>query len=696
MKLTKETTLFCPDATLSEIAYALKALRADMAAIFGQEPMLTTEEKSDQIQIRLVPSEREEAFHVHCDTDGVLIEGSDALGVVFGIYHFCEHSLGVDPYGYWTDFPIVPRKGIDLPALDYTSPEPKVRFRGWFINDEDCLIGWHDEMEISLATWEKIYETILRAGFNMVIAGTGSKPSDAHLQLASDMGLWLTQHHAEPLGARYFSDAYPGIPARIPEELDRFVELYREAINLHRGRKIVWSLGYRGQGDSPFFRSDPRYATPEARGKAIADMIALQKSLVEEMTDTPQHFAHNVYSESAELYREGHLPLADDIIRVWADNGFGAMRARREWNREPNVSSLPLESDKDKASGVYYHVSFHDLQLASVHMPFVAPELIEDQFAQLFAAGNIRFLTLNTSNIRPHVFNIDFISKLTRFPQEHFTGDAGPVKQHYAAWTHKYFPGHEGAIQDLIERYHAAFFRYGPKPDEVAGEQVAHHGLRNAISAIVHGRNVLESTYTFHYIPDPVETTEDCFNWLLAKAEPTLPKWASLQADAKALAAQLDGYSAQFFTDNVHKQIDYMANSYQGLVYGLQGLLAYMGEDYLGAFCLLSQSKWAMEAAWEALIRTEHDKWKNFFRGEWLTGTQETLRWLETARGMAKIMADTGVDMYLPAWPIQALDAAGQSTIHTIMQAVTDNDGLARALISIRDGHLLPPSEWLS
>ncbi|MCB9460863.1 MAG: glycosyl hydrolase 115 family protein [Anaerolineaceae bacterium] len=696
MKLTQETTLFCPHSDAKPIAYALKALKRDMTAIFGNEPPTVDMQQPHQIRVAVVPSEREEAFTVRYEDDAVIIEGSDDLGAVFGIYYVCEHALGIDPYGFWTDFPVQPRAEIDLPEMAYTSPEPKVRFRGWFINDEDLLIGWHDEMEISLATWEIIYETILRTGFNMVIAGTGSKPMDAHLQLASDMGVWLTQHHAEPLGARYFSDAYPGIPARIPEELDRFVELYREAINLHRGRKIVWSLGYRGQGDSPFFRSDPRYATKEARGKAIGDMIQLQKNLVEEVTDTRQHFAHNVYSESAELYREGHLTLDDDIIRVWADNGFGAMRARREWNREPHVSSLPLASDQDRDSGVYYHVSFHDLQLASVHVPFVAPELIQDQYQQLFDAGNIRFLTLNVSNIRPHVFNIDFIGKLIRFPDEHFNGELSPVEQHYAAWAKKYFPGHEADIRDLIQGYHDAFFRYGPLPDEVAGEQVAQHGLRNAISAIVNGRNVLDSPFTFHYIPDPVETIEDCFNWLLAKTEPTLPKWTSLQAAAEVLEQKLDGYQAQFFTDNLRMQIDYMANSYQGLVYGLRGLLTYMNENYLDAFCLLSQSKWAMEAAWEAFTRTEHDKWINFFRGEWLTGTQETIRWLNTARSMAKIAADTRADHYWPAFPVHALGVYGQASIHTIIQAITDDDSLARALIAAKEGHILSPSTWLT
>jgi hypothetical protein len=59
---------------------------------------------------------REEAFSILCnDTDAsVQIGGSDDLGVVFGIYHFCERCLGVDPYEFWTDFEFDRRDELDF------------------------------------------------------------------------------------------------------------------------------------------------------------------------------------------------------------------------------------------------------------------------------------------------------------------------------------------------------------------------------------------------------------------------------------------------------------------------------------------------------------------------------------------------------------------------------------------------------
>lgn len=658
----------------------------DMAGIFGQPPRQVDTPARDQIRIALKPDGREEGFRLACDAEQgyVQIEGGDELGVVFGIYAFCEQWLGVDPFAFWTDYPYQARDEIALPTFDYLSPEPEVRFRGWFINDEDCLMGWHDEMNISLETWEQIFETLLRAGFNMVIPGTVVKPDAPQRQLAADMGVWLTQHHAEPLGAALFSDVYPGVEPRLPEDLERFTTLYKDAILSQKGRKVVWALGFRGQGDYAFFKTDPRYDTPEKRGKVIADMIRLQKRLVQALTDGPHHFVHYLYSESAALYRDGHLDLDDDIIRVWSDNGFGAMRARREWGLDPNVVTLPPPADRDKSSGVYYHLSFHDLQLSSKLTPIVSPWLIYDQFRELFDAGNIRYLSLNVSNIRPHIYNIDLIRKLARFPHEHFSTSDDPVKTHYDDWTHHYFPGFEREITDLLERYHRAPFRFGAYPDDLAGESLCHHGLRNAISAAVAGENALDWPFSFPYISDRVENSADCFRWLLEHAEATLPLWRSLRADAENVAQKLSGYAARYFTDSVRMQIDYMAFSYEGLMFGLRGLLAYEAGEYKAAFCRLSQSKWATENALKALTDSEHGKWVHFYRGEWLTGTRETIRRLETIRGLCKIMGEK--DHLISTWIPEALGIAGRSAIHTIVQAHMDYDALARALIARERG----------
>jgi hypothetical protein len=158
MKINKHTSIWCAIQDSKPVAYALEGLKRDWERIFGQVPISAHKPAANQIRIQYIRDGREEAFSIRCgESDAsVQIDGSDDLGVVFGIYHFCEKCLGVDPYEFWTDFEFLRRDEVTFPAFEYVSPEPKVRFRGWFVNDEDCLIGWHDEIKVSLDTWRQV------------------------------------------------------------------------------------------------------------------------------------------------------------------------------------------------------------------------------------------------------------------------------------------------------------------------------------------------------------------------------------------------------------------------------------------------------------------------------------------------------------------------------------------------------------
>ena len=672
MKINKYTTIFSLTEYASPVAYALRGLKKDMSRIFGQQPVMADKPTPNQIRLQITPFDHEEGFRIQCNENFILIEGSDELGLVFGIYYFCENHLGVDAYEFWTDYPLEHKDEIKLPNFIYTAPAPKVRFRGWFINDEDCLMGWHNDMKISLTTWEQIFETLLRAGYNMVIPGTGISAGDPQLQLASEMGLWITQHHAEPLGASMFSDVYPDIPPALPEEKERFIALYKKAISQNKDRKVIWTLGFRGQGDQPFFEDDTRYDTPQKRGALISKMVKLQKELVLQMTDGPQYFVYYIYAESAELYREGYLQLDDDIIRVWSDNGFGAMRMRRDWGPEMHIPSLPLADDKERTNGVYYHISFHDLQISNKLVPLVDPELIREQFQLLFEAGDVHFLILNVSNIHPHIFNIELINKLTRFSTEETLENIVPT--HYDDWTHRHFPGFEAEAENLIKQYYQAPFQYGPYQDDKAGEQVYHHALRNCIKGTLKKESVV---HLMQFIPNCPTDNDACFRWLLEHAQESLPNWEALHQEAETLSLKLSGRAALYFSDSIRMHINYMYYSCQGFVFGLEGLLAYGETDYKSAFCFFNKGKQSMEKAWETLKTCEHGKWLHFYRGEWLTDTRETIRYLETMRGLAKIMGDT--DHWRSQWMMDALQLK-KRTIQTITQASTNYDRLANTL----------------
>jgi len=678
MKIDQTTMIYCPNEERLPVSYGIRALQSDLKKILGVEPTLSDKLAPNQIRIEQADMAHDEAFRVAVrDAENcVCIEGNDALGMVFGIYHFCECHVGVDPYGFWTDLEPKRRDEIVLPEGEHLSPPPAIRYRGWFVNDEDCLMGWHDEMKISQETWRIIFETLLRAGYNMIIPGTGVSAADPQVQLAADMGLWITQHHAEPLGARMLSEAFPDVEPLYPESLESCRELYREAIEINQGRKVVWALGFRGQGDCPFYHDDPRHDTLARRGKVISDVIRLQKEMILKHHKGPSVFAHNLYGESAELYRAGHLNLDDDVIRVWSDNGFGAMRMRRRGViPEENVSTLPRPEDSAKPNGIYYHVNFHDLQISNHVVPLVDPNLINEQFRILFDRAEITYLTLNVGNIRPHVFDIELIGKLARFdsPREQ------PVDEHYAAFCRKQFPEQPDHVADMIRRYYETPFHYDSSDDAVAGEQVYHHCLRAGIRMTLKNE---EKDATFGFIYDRVTKRADCFKWLMEKAAASLPNWQALHGEAKTVLARLSGRSATYFKDSVGMHIAYMRYSCDGFVAGMRGLLAYENKEYKDAFVCFSAAKRGMESALNRLIATDHDQWNHFHRGEWLTGTRETIRQLRTIQGLCKIFGDTGKDPR-NGWLPNAMRLT-KRTHNRLAQSSCDYDRLAEAILRER------------
>ena len=341
------TAAFIGKVKTAGISYALSALSRDWEMVFSSP--LEIQDSPGSYDIEIINQDNgidDESFRLELADDGVLkVTGGNELGTIFGIYYLSEHILKIDPYYLWTDFAPERRDQIALEPFEYVSPKPAIRFRGWFINGEDCLIGWSGEDKISMSTWTEIFETMLRSRYNMVIPGTAVPFSDPQMKLASDMGLWITHHHAEPLGAKMFLKAFPDANPDPAVSKDKYEALYREAIEgyFKNNSKVVFVLGFRGQGDIPFWENSTAYDTPEKRAAVINEMVQLQKKLITEISGGEyRHFSLYIYGESAEFAKAGLLDFDDDTILIWSDNGYGAMRMRRMGPDEPGIEVLPL------------------------------------------------------------------------------------------------------------------------------------------------------------------------------------------------------------------------------------------------------------------------------------------------------------------------------------------------------------------
>ena len=164
--------------------------------------------KSGKIDIGAIEG-KPETFIISCVGNNLVIVGSDKRGAAYGAFTISQ-KMGVSPFYWFSDVPVPHMDAIYVDAL-YVSKEPSVRYRGFFINDEDwsltpwAALNYEKELgDIGPKTYEKVCELLLRLKGNMLApamhACTGpfySHPESA--AVADSYGIMITTSHCEPL-----------------------------------------------------------------------------------------------------------------------------------------------------------------------------------------------------------------------------------------------------------------------------------------------------------------------------------------------------------------------------------------------------------------------------------------------------------------------------------------------------------------
>ncbi|MFC6545090.1 glycosyl hydrolase 115 family protein [Cohnella cellulosilytica] len=643
MPIIDAKTTYCqPDHLKSAVRHALRMLYRDHETVF-QAPATTGSVASEGrtlVRIRYAAGgdacpEWAEAYTIRIADDcSVEIVGRDDLGLVYGILHFSRHVLGVDPFWFWADLPPQARDIIEVPASDYFSKRPRTRFRGWFVNDEVCLIGWKPTYPPTAEVWQPVFEALLRCGGNMVIPGTDLPKSGIHAELASEMGLWMTHHHAEPLGAEMFLRAYEGFKASYHEHPRLFEKLWEEAIEKQKDRNVVWVLSFRGQGDTPFWENDPSFDTPHKRGNLIGLAVRKQYEMIREQVADPV-CCMAMYGEIAELYKQGHIQVPEGVILVWADNGYGKMVSRRHGNVNLRVPALPAPKEGE-AHGIYYHVTFHDLQASNHLTLFPSPAgLIRDELEAALETGAGDYWLINSGNIRQHLYTLDLIAELW--------GSGAPgVEEHRKRFVARLFPQSEaqrGAIERLLADYAEPTIRYGPHEDDKAGDEFYHHPARRIVG---------------HWLRGEAAKPDEGLLWAAGEAgfdrqvehferlcEQAIPVWTPLGARAAETLGRMKEAEKTRFEDHWLFHIRLHTSGCRGLYSLCRAYRAFREGDAPAAFVYAARSLAAYREGLAELRRAEHGKWESFYSADYLTNVASTVQSVETVVRWIRLHGDS-------------------------------------------------------
>ena len=625
-KITKDTTFTFPPLN-SAIKHVYDIFMRDFIKVFSSP---FTEGNDIVIKTDCEGLEAEQ-FRIIITDDKIDIFCADELGVIYAVLYMSREFLGVDDFWFWAEKEPRKRDMVALASREYTSPPHRVRYRGWFVNDEVCLIGWSDEYPPSREVWETVFETLLRLGGNMVIPGTDLPRSGQHFDIATEMGLYITHHHAEPLGAEMFLRAYPDKNASYDEHPDLFETLWKEAIEKNKDKKIIWTLGFRGQGDAPFWANDPKYTTSESRAAIIRQVIDRQYELICEKVNDPVCAVY-LYGEIAELYDEGVLTFPERFIKIWSDNGYGKMVVRRRGLHNPRTIALPKDSSSEGKHGLYYHITFHDLQ-ASSHLTLLGNtiEFVNSELDESFKAGADEFLLLNCGNIRPHVYMLSLVARKWN------EGEVS-TEQFKDYFMKKYFGDSDAA--ECYDDYFDACIKYGEYEDDKAGDEIYFHTARRICVDWVKG-NEMSKGLVFATGEVPLKEQAKFFEKKCRKA---MDDFSNLIKKCEKLRDELT-QGRTFFEDNILFQAKLHLAGARGLYALCRAYEYYDKNDLPRCFTILTGAMEEFNEGVKLLEEGEHDKWKNFYSCDYLTNVRVTVYALDSMRRYIRMISD-GPDFF--------------------------------------------------
>lgn len=339
----------------------------------------------------------------------LVIVGSDRRGAAYGLLSV-SRTIGVSPWYWWADAPIVKKDQLNLKVDKYISKEPTVKYRGIFINDEDWgLYRWSKrnfEKEVGNfgpRTYAKVCELLLRLQANYLCPAMHDASMAFHRipenRLVADrFAILMGASHCEPLlfntASEWKRDTmgewdYINNKKGVDSVLNARVKECAPFEN-------VYTLALRGLHDRAMNASNDMGDRKDMLQEAL---MAQRQMLIDAIgkpgEEIPQAFTP--YKEVLDVYDEG-LELPDDVTIIWPDDNYGYMKRL----------SSPKEQKRSGRSGVYYHSSYLGKPHDHLWMNTVSPTLMYEELRKAYDATADRIWLLNAGDIKSCEFAVDY------------------------------------------------------------------------------------------------------------------------------------------------------------------------------------------------------------------------------------------------------------------------------------------------
>lgn len=341
--------------------------------------------------------------------EALVIAGSDKRGAIYGIYELSK-QMGVSPWYWWADVPVTKQKNVYAKPGTYTDGEPKVEYRGIFINDEwPCLGNWSKEKfgGFNSKFYKHVFELVLRLKGNfMWPAMWGSAFYDDDPQngaLANTMGIVMGTSHHEPMALAQQDWKRRGEGTwDYNHNAKGLRDFWTYGIERAKDWETVVTVGMRGDGDEPM-----------SEGSNIAlleNIVKDQRKIIETVTkkkakEIPQVWA--LYKEVQDYYDKG-MRVPDDITLLLCDDNWG------------NVRKLPALNEKPRSGGygMYYHFDYVGAPRNSKWINISPIPRVWEQMNLTYEYGVRKLWIVNVGDLKPMEYPITFFLDMAWNPEK--------------------------------------------------------------------------------------------------------------------------------------------------------------------------------------------------------------------------------------------------------------------------------------
>lgn len=457
----------------------------------GSNPVIDRMIAKGELDVSAISGKRE-SYAIRLLSGKLVVAGTETVSTLHGMYHISE-KIGVSPWVYWGD--AVPKKQSEIVFGDeiaFTSKEPSVRFRGFFMNDEWPSLGsfvMNTFGDFNVKFYDQVFDLLLRLKGNyfwpamwsasLCLDGGEGDPL-ASVRLATNLGITIGNSHHEPL-------------MRSSEEWDKVKTgtnnvgygkdwnyytngegLYRyweDGVERNKEFKHMITIGMRGERDTTMLPPD---STIQENVELLRQIITDQQEIIKAKgcDDMPQMLA--LYKEVEGYYYGGDGVKGlkdwdglDNTILLLSDDNFA------------NVRTLPTKENRDRKAGwgLYYHFDYHGAPVSYEWVNSTPLPKIWEQLTMAYEYGIRDLWIVNVGDIRPQELPLSYYMALAYDYESMGITHANETDSFIGKWVEQQFGGlieDEDVKEDIAAILKAYTRMHGNRRPEVTYPNTYH------------------------------------------------------------------------------------------------------------------------------------------------------------------------------------------------------------------------------